>query len=76
MVTSAAKTVPEYLASLPPDRRAAISEVRKVIEKNLPEGLEEAMGFGMISYQVPLKTFADTYNKQPLCVAALASQKQ
>jgi len=29
----------------------------------------------MIVYQVPLATYPDTYNKQPLMVAALASQK-
>ena len=33
------------------------------------------MNWGMICYQVPLKTFPDTYNKQPLMYAALASQK-
>ena len=29
----------------------------------------------MITYQVPLETYPDTYNKQPLMYAALASQK-
>jgi hypothetical protein len=29
----------------------------------------------MITYEVPLKTYPDTYNKQPLMYAALASQK-
>jgi hypothetical protein len=26
----------------------------------------ESMNWGMISYEVPLETFPDTYNKQPL----------
>jgi uncharacterized protein YdhG (YjbR/CyaY superfamily) len=30
---------------------------------------------GMISYQIPLKRYPDTYNKQPLFYAALAAQK-
>jgi len=29
----------------------------------------------MITYQVPLSIYPDTYNKQPLMAAALASQK-
>ena len=33
------------------------------------------MGFGMISYTLPLSKYADTYNGQPLCIAGLAAQK-
>ncbi len=33
------------------------------------------MNWGMITYQVPLETYPDTYNGQPLMYAALASQK-
>jgi len=73
---SDAATVEEYLDALPEDRRAAIAAVRKVIRANLPEGYEEAMNWGMIAYQVPLATYPDTYNKQPLMYAALASQKR
>ena len=72
---SEAKTIEEYLASLPEERRSAISAVRDIILKNLPEGLEEVMSWGMISYQVPLAVYPDTYNKKPLLFAALASQK-
>ena len=72
---STATTVGAYLKSLPPDRRRALTAVRKVIRQNLPEGYEEAMNWGMITYQVPLRTCPDTYNGQPLMYAALASQK-
>lgn len=72
---SVAKTVVEYINSLPPERKQAISEVRETILKNLPVGYEEVMNWGMISYQVPLDYYSDTYNKQPLLYAALASQK-
>jgi hypothetical protein len=75
LASSAARTVDEYLAELPPDRRAAIAAVRKVILGNLPKGYEETMQYGMISYVVPLKRYPVTYNKQPLGIAALASQK-
>ena len=75
MVTSKATTIEEYFAELPDDRRDAIAEVREVILENLPDGYVEAMNWGMITYEIPLETFPDTYNKKPLMYAALASQK-
>jgi len=72
---SEAKSAEQYLTELPEDRRKEIEAVRQVILENLPEGYEEAMNWGMISYQVPLETYPDTYNGQPLMYAALASQK-
>ncbi|UCG88845.1 MAG: DUF1801 domain-containing protein [Gemmatimonadota bacterium] len=72
---SEATTVTQYLAELPEDRRQAIEQVRQVIRENLPDGFEEAMNWGMITYQVPLQRYPNTYNKQPLTYAALASQK-
>jgi uncharacterized protein YdhG (YjbR/CyaY superfamily) len=73
---SDAHSVTEYMAMLPEDRRAAIREVRGTILANLPEGYEEAMNWGMITYQVPLERYPDTYNGKPLMYAALASQKR
>ena len=75
MATIDARTPEEYIAALPPDRREAISAVRKVILDNLPDGYMEGMQYGMIGYYVPLERFGDTYNGQPLGMAALASQK-
>jgi len=49
--------------------------VRDVVKKNLPAGYEEGVGFGMVCYSVPFSAYRDTYNKQPLMYAALASQK-
>ncbi len=72
---SEATTVEQYLAELPDDRRGAIATVRDVIVENLPDGYEEEMNWGMITYAVPLETYPDTYNGQPLMYAALASQK-
>ncbi len=73
---SNAETVQEYLSQLPKERRQAVESVRQVVLENLPEGYEEAMNWGMISYQVPLETYPDTYNGKPLMYAALASQKR
>lgn len=75
MVSSKAETVDQYLAELPDDRRDAIAEVRDVVLDHLPEGYVETMNWGMISYEIPLETYPDTYNKKPLMYAALASQK-
>ncbi len=72
---SNASTVEEYMGELSEERRAAIGAVRQVILQNLPRGYEEVMNWGMITYQVPLETYPDTYNKKPLMYAALAAQK-
>ena len=75
MVRSNAVSVEDYLAELPEARRTALETVRRTILGNLPAGYEEAMNWGMITYQVPLERYPDTYNGQPLMYAALASQK-
>ena len=72
---SEAASVDDYLADLPDGRRAAIEEVRDMILGALPEGYVEVMNWGMITYEVPLATYAETYNGEPLMYAALASQK-
>ena len=72
---SEAKNADEYISELPVDRKEQIITIRKVILDHLPDGYEEVMNWGMICYQVPLNKFPNTYNKQPLMYAALASQK-
>lgn len=74
-VHSDSTTVAQYLANLPDDRRTTMAAVRTVIKANLPSGIVESMNWGMISYEVPLKAYPDTYNGQPLAYAGLASQK-
>ena len=70
-----AKTVTDYIDNLPTDRKLTISKVRDIILSNLPKGIEEVMNWGMIAYQIPIKSYPNTYNRQPLMYAALASQK-
>jgi hypothetical protein len=77
-MASSVKTVDEYLASLPADRRAAVSAVRDVVRKNLGEGYEEGIQYGMIGWYVPHRIFPAGYHtdpRQPLPFASLASQK-
>lgn len=75
MVSSKATTAAAYLASLPPERRKIIAAVRAVVRKRLPKGYVESMNWGMLSYEIPLSRFPNTYNKQPLMYVALAAQK-
>ena len=75
---SKAKTVDQYLADLPDDRREALQRVRAVVLKNLPKGYEEGMQYGMIGYFVPHSVYPPGYHcdpRQPLPFAGLASQK-
>ncbi|MDZ7637673.1 MAG: DUF1801 domain-containing protein [Bryobacterales bacterium] len=71
-------SVDAYLASLPEDRREALSRVRAVILENLPKGYEEGIQYGMIGYFVPHGLYPAGYHcdpKQPLPFASMASQK-
>ena len=76
---SKATSVSEYIASLPPDRQAAIQAVRQVILENLDsDNIEEIMQYGMIGYAVPHRVYPAGYHcdpKQPLPYVHLASQK-
>ncbi len=75
MAKTAVTTPSVYVKSLPPDRRAAIGAVRKVILDNLPDGYEEQILAGMLAYVVPFSRLAKTYNGHPLMYVGLASQK-
>ena len=75
MISSSITTPADYLASLPEDRREIISAVRDLILQNLPEGYQETINWGMLSYEIPLETYPDTYNKNPLSNVGLAAQK-
>jgi hypothetical protein len=75
MVSSKAATPEAYLAELPRDRAEFVARLRELINANLPAGYEERMNWGMISWEVPLSRFPNTYNGQPLVYAGLAAQK-
>jgi len=73
-----ATTVNEYLAALPADRRNALNEVRRGINRALPPGYKEGIQFGMISWFVPLSTYPVGYGgnkKEPLPLISVASKK-
>ncbi len=75
---SKATTVEQYIAELPEDRQKAVSELRKVIKKNLPKGFKEGMGYGMMGWSVPHSLYPAGYHcnpQDPLPFMGLASQK-
>ena len=75
---SKATTVAAYLKSLPPDRRAAIEQVRRVILDHLDAGIEECMQYGAIGYCVSHKVWPHGHHTRPelpLMYMGLSSQK-
>ncbi|MFN5417739.1 MAG: DUF1801 domain-containing protein [Flavobacteriia bacterium] len=75
---SKAATVEQYLTELPDERQEAMNSLRQIIVNNLPEGFNETMSYGMITYCVPHSTYPDGYHcdpKQALPFVSVASQK-
>jgi hypothetical protein len=67
-----------YLAALTPERQSAMQRLRECLVPNLPEGFEEVMQYGMISYVVSHKLYTAGYHcnpKEPLPFLSIASQK-
>ena len=58
-------TVEGYVNELPAERKQAITELRKVIKKNLPKGFAEEISYGMIGYVVPLSKYPKGYHCNP-----------
>lgn len=48
--TAPAKTVDEYLAAAPPDRRAALTKLRKTIKAAAPKATE-SISYGIVGYK-------------------------
>jgi hypothetical protein len=59
-------SVEPYLNELPEDRKESLPLIRKTIVENLPNGFNEVMNWGMITYEVPLETHPDIYNGKSL----------
>lgn len=75
---SSAQHPDEYFDRLPEDRKAAMNRLRRVIQKNLPKGFAEVMGYGMPGWVVPHTLYPPGYHcdpKLPLPFLGIASQK-
>lgn len=75
-MTTTATSVQDYLVSLTSEQRSVIDSVRSMILSHLPSGFVETINWGMLSYEVPLELYPNTYNKKPLSYIGLAVQKQ
>lgn len=72
------KTVAQYLAALPADRREIVEAIRATIRANLDAPFEEGIQYGMIGYYLPHSVYPDGYHcdpKQPLPFASIGNQK-
>lgn len=75
---STAQSPGDYIASLPDDRKEAMQKLRDTVVKNLPDGFEETMQYGMITFVVPHSLYPAGYHCKPkdaLPFVSLASQK-
>lgn len=71
-------TPEEYIEQVPDERKEVIRKLRNVILKNLPEGFEEGINYGMIGYYVPHSIYPKGYHttpELPLPFMNIASQK-
>ena len=72
------QTVDEYISQVPESQRAAVIQLRDVINQNIPEGFSEQMSYGMIGWVVPHSLYPKGYHcdpKLPLPFLNIAAQK-
>lgn len=77
-MTSKAASPDQYFAELPVARGEAMERLRATLLKHLPEGFQETMSYGMVTYCIPHSTYPAGYHcdpKQPLPFISIASQK-
>jgi hypothetical protein len=67
--------VETYFAELEPARRDVLVPVFDMLRRSMPDGYELGLNWGMPTWTIPLSTYPNTYNKQPLAYVSLAAQK-
>lgn len=73
-----AKNVDEYISQIPAERQSAMQKLREVILENMPEGIEETIGYKMPAYVIPKSIYPSGYHCKPfppLPFVNIASQK-
>ena len=71
-------TPEQYLADLPEERQAAMTQLREILTESLPAGFQEGIAYGMICFSVPHSLYPKGYHcdpKQPLPFISLGSAK-
>ncbi len=73
-----ASNTEEYISQIADDKKEAVTRLMEVIRKNIPEGFQEGIGYGMIGFAVPHSLYPAGYHcdpKTPLPFASVAAQK-
>ena len=73
-----ADSVDEYINQLPEERKVVLTQLRNVINKNLPEGFVEQLNYKMPGYVIPHSMYPGGYHcdpSLPLPFMNIASQK-
>ena len=73
-----ANSISEYLDNIPQEGKAVMQELISTISKNLPNGFNEQLGYGMPAWVVPHTLYPDGYHcspELPLPFISIASQK-
>ena len=73
-----ANSVEEYLNNVPDERKSAFRKLYEAVSYHLPPGFQEELSYGMIGWNIPLKTYPAGYHCTPntaLPFINLASQK-
>jgi len=69
-------TIDALLEALPNDKRQVLVDLLQTLRDNLPQGFEEAISYGMISFVVPKSMYPAGYHCKPelplpfICIAA------
>jgi uncharacterized protein YdhG (YjbR/CyaY superfamily) len=70
--------VADYLSKVQDERKPAMQKLYETVKNHLPAGFEEGVSYGMMGWNVPLKTYPDGYHctpGEPLPFLGMASQK-
>lgn len=77
-MTIKAKSVDEYIAICPEERKEVLNKMREVFHDNLLKGFEEGLSYGMPSFFVPFSKYSAGYHcnpREPLPFLSYALQK-
>jgi hypothetical protein len=71
-------TVEKYLENVEDSKKQAFQTLRETIVRNIPQGFNEEINYGMVGYVVPHSIYPSGYHcdtKLPLPFLAIAAQK-
>ncbi len=74
-----ANSVEDYLNQVPEERNFSFRKLYETVSRNLPQGFQEQLSYGMIGWSIPLETYPTGYHctpNTPLPFLNLASQKK